>query len=253
MKEEKIYDEDGKGVTTVFYASDFEFVNPIQYYSDTQIKTIMSMERELLTMKNPILASELSQEFFFKRALEQWNERYVEIKATKVPENFLKLLDAKSKKEQVKLLLGQCINPDELIAFIFKAWEEGFSFSQYTTEHHHKGLDTSKLPKLIHLKNKEIKTVGKTDLSDGQLRQVIEQRKVTVAKFFDKGQDWHCLFLTFNSIVGKESWKGGQAHLHYISSKYNITREQAVNGFKNGNYPSTSVHIDLLDYGNQTV
>ena len=81
--------------------------------------------------------------------------------------------------------------------------------------------------------------------------QVIEQRKVIVAKFFDRGSEWHCLFLTFNSLAGKENWKGGQPHLHYISDKYGLTREEAVNRFKSNNYPSTSVHIDLLGYGNQ--
>ena len=65
-------------------------------------------------------------------------------------------MDAKSKKEQVKLLHGQTINPDQLIAFIFKAWENGFSFSQYTSEHHHKGLDESKLPKLFKMKDGKV-------------------------------------------------------------------------------------------------
>ncbi len=252
MKREIIYDEDGKGVTYAFYATDFEYTNPIEYYSEHEINKVITIEKQLLFMKDSVLASQLNDDFFVKRALKHWNEKYNEIIKTEIPENFIKLLDAKSKKEQVKLLHGQTINPDQLIAFIFKAWENGFSFSQYTSEHHHKGLDESKLPKLFKMKDGKVdKVVGETTLSEGQLKQVIEQRKVIVAKFFDRGSEWHCLFLTFNSLAGKENWKGGQPHLHYISDKYGLTREEAVNRFKSNNYPSTSVHIDLLGYGNQ--
>ncbi len=254
MEKKVIRDEDGKGVTFAFYSTDFEFINPIDYYANHEIEKVATIEKQLLFMKNSVLASQLDDDFFSKRAVDRWNEKYKEIIATDIPENFIKLLGSASKKDQVGLMKGQSINPDQFIAFIFKAWEMGYSFSQYTSEHHHKGLNKKELPKLIHVNDDgTVKKVGETTLTDGQLRQVIEQRKVIVAKFFDNGNEWHCLFLTFNSIAGKESWKGGQAHLHYISDKYGISREEAVNRFKSGDYPSTSVHIDLLDYGNQTI
>ncbi len=51
---------------------------------------------------------------------------------------------------------------------------------------------------------------------------------------------------------GKESWKDGQAHFHYISSKFGITREELLSKFESGKYPSSSVHIDILEYGAQS-
>lgn len=60
------------------------------------------------------------------------------------------------------------------------------------------------------------------------------------------------LFVTYNSIGGKENWKEGQAHFHYISSAFGISKEEFIESMRSGKYKSTSVHIDLLEYGKQT-
>jgi len=172
------------------------------------------------------------------------------LKIRQFHKTLLNYLEGESKKDaQIKLLKKQTFTSDQLIAFLFRAYlEYGFSFSQYTSENLHKGLDKSKLPRLIHLDGKEVKTVGPTTLSRGQLRQVVVQRKVIIAKFLDKGNQWHCFFGTLNSIGGKESWNDCQSHLHYISDKWEIPRDGVVTKIKGGIYPSTPVHIGLLDY-----
>lgn len=249
MEEHIIYDEDGKGFTRAYIGRDIEFTDPTKYYSEHEIKKHKFEIKDLLFMKNAFLASQLNEDFFTKNALKHWEDKLIEINNTVVPDNFLYLLDATTKADQIKLLKGQSLTPEQLIAFIFKAWTDyGFAFSQYTAEHHHKGLDESQLPKLIHIENDKVKTVGETSLTDGQLKNVIEHRKVIVAKLFDKGVNWHCLFVTFNSLAGKENWQGGQPHFHYISDKFGLTREEVVNRIKSGNYVSTPVHIPLFDY-----
>lgn len=249
MKENIIYDEDGKGFIRAYVGTDIEFADPIKYYSEHEIKKHKTEIKDLLFMKNAFLASKLNEDFFTKKALKHWEEKLNEINNTVVPDNFLHLLDSTTKADQIKLLKGQSLTPEQLIAFIFKAWRDyDFTFSQYTVEHPHKGLDESQLPTFIHFEDKKVKTIGKTSLTDGQLKNVIEHRKVIVAKFFDKGDNWHCLFVTFNSLAGKENWQGGQPHFHYISDKFGLTREEVVNRIKSGNYASTPVHIPLLDY-----
>ncbi len=115
------------------------------------------------------------------------------------------------------------------------------------------GLEGKKLPKLFHIKEDgTIHKVGETDLTDGELKNVIEHRKVIVSHFFEKDDFWHCFFLTYNSIGGKENWKNGQAHFHYISSSFGISKADFIESVRTGKYKSTSIHIDLLDYGNQT-
>lgn len=253
IKEQRIYDEDGKGYYTMFVGTDFEYSNPIDFYSESFMRPRISLERDLLLSKKPPFPIHLLDDFLRRRALVEWNKKHQEILATEVPENFISLLQAESKGEQVKLLNGSSLTPDQLIAFIFRAWTDfGFSFSQYSVEHHHKGLDESALPKVIHIREDKVESIGDTSMSSGQLKQVIEQRKVIVSKFFDNGSNWHCFFTTFRSLRGEENWNDGQPHFHYISDKFGISREDTVNELKSKDYKLGNLpHIELLDYGQQ--
>ena len=252
MEIEKIYDEDGSGFTTVFRDNDIEYANPVIHFMNHSISVSISMEKGLITMKNPKLAEKLEDSFYIERAMKSWHKRLDKINQTAVPSSFISLLESKSKKEQISLLRGENLTPDQLIAYIFRAFREfGFLFSTYRSEHHHKGLDVEDLPKLIEINGDEVRTVGETSLTKGQLKNVINYRKVIIAKFLDKGDEWHCFFLTYNSIGGKESWNGGQPHLHYISDKWGLSREEVISKFKSDTYPTTNVHIGLLEYGNQ--
>ena len=251
MEEIAIPDDDGKGLTLGFIGTDIEFVNPIEYYAEREKSKSITLEKHMLHMAVAKKASEISDDFYTKRAEAKWAERYAEIMKAEVPPNFMKLLETESKREQEKLLRGQSLTPYQMAAWLFRAYTEfGYTFSNYTAEHHHKGLDESTLPDLIHVKDDgNIKTAGKTNLSEGQLKRVVSERKVTIAKFLDNGDSWHSLFTVYRSLRGEEKWKDGQPHFHYISDKWTIPRAEAVARFKSENYPATNIHIDLLDYG----
>ena len=188
-----------------------------------------------------------------KKVKEEWDEKYKEIKKTKVPDNLKNLFSANKKKDQVKLLKGLTITSDILIAFLFYAWEEqGYSFSQYKGEHQRKGLNKKELPTVVYVEDDKVERIGESDLSDGQLKQAIQQRTVVVAKFLDKGEEWHCLFATYNSFKGEENWQNGQPHFHYISNKFGIPREKVVESLKSRYYKLGSLpHVNISDYGNQ--
>lgn len=251
MEEIVIPDDDGKGLTLGFIGTDVEFVNPVEYYAGWEKRKSISFNKHLLHKTDAIKAAAISEEFYEKKAKEKWDETYQRIKKAEVPPNFIALMESTSKKEQEKLLRGQGITPEQLAALLFIAHEEfGYTFSTYTTEHHHKGLDESALPDFIHVKDDgTVKTAGKTSLSEGQLKQVVSDRKVTVAKFLDKGDAWHCFFTVYRALKGEETWKGGQPHLHYISDKWTLPRVDVVAALKSTNYPKTSVHIELIGYG----
>ena len=205
-------------------------------------------------MNKPPFPISFFDEYLYERASKKYEKWYKSIRSTDIPQNFIKLLSAESKNEQEKLLKRQTLTVEQLMAFIFIAYEDyGFTLSEYVGKNHRKGINESDLPTLIHVNDdKSIKKVGETTMTDGQLKNVIESRKVVVSKFLDKDDEWHCFFLTFNSIAGRENWKGGQAHFHYISDKYLISREDAVKQLKSKRYPKTSVHIALKGYGNQS-
>lgn len=253
MNTKKIYDENGQGFTRIFSSNKIEKVNPIIYYKTYEIEKRKISLRDLLNAKNPFLTSLLDDDFFIKKAEETLVGFFEQFENTEVHSNFIELLNTKRKKDQIRLLRGMTLNPDQLMSLIFKSYNDfGFLYSKYVFENLPNGLEGKKLPKLFHIKDDEtIEKVGETELTDGQLKNIIEQRKVIVSHFFDKEDVWHCFFLTYNSIAGKENHNNGQPHFHYISSSFQVDRDVFIESMRSGKYLSTSVHFDLLDYGNQ--
>ena len=250
IRKHKIPDDSGNGSYTIFESPDFEYVDPTKHYAESYLVTNVSIMREIILLKKPPVPLDFIEKYIHREAFKDWFKKLKEIKETSIPENLAVLLKADSKKEQLKFFKNLSITPDQLIAFIFKAWtDHGFSFSQYKSERQHTGLDKTKMPRLVEIKDGKVNKVGKTSLTDGQLKQAVDHRKVIVAKFFDKDTSWHCLFLTFDSLKGKETWKDGQAHYHYISDKFGIPRQKVVEQLKSGKYSlGTLPHIDLIDY-----
>lgn len=241
----------------VFWDNKVEMVNPIEYYKNAEIYKRAILYRNVIEIKDPILAQDLTNDFYTKQAM--WdveNEGYCKrVENVEVHENFLKLLETTRKKDQITLLKGMSITPQQLMSFIFKSYKDyNYLYSRYTFENLSKDLYDKKTPKFAAILNDgTIETVGDTDLTTGQVKKMITERKVIIAHLFDRGNDWHCLFTTYNSIGGKENHNNGQPHYHYFSSAFGITRDDFIESMKNGTYKSTSVHIDLLEYGNQPI
>lgn len=233
--------------------SPVEKVNPIEHYKANFIKTRIVILREVLIAKKPPVTNDELNQFVLQDAMKEWDKRYNEIIQTQIPKNFISLLKSQSKKEQVQLMKGQSLTPHQLTAFIFKAYMDyGFTFSTFSQEHLHNGIENEILPKLLEVKGDNVKKVGHTTLTDGQLKHLMQYRKVIVAKFVDNGENWHCLFLSFKSIKGEETWKNGQPHFHYISDKFGMTRDKVYNDLKSKYYKLNSLpHIDLIGYGDK--
>lgn len=245
-----IPDNDGKGFTQVGYSDDFEYVNPIEQVRNMSLENSISLERTMLLLRKPPFPISDLDDFLYKRAEKVWQERYTGIMDTKYSENFDRLLESNKKQEQVNLLKNQKISPFGLTAFIFNAFQKyGYTYSQYRADHNRNGLDETKLPTLIHLKEDEVVVSGKTDLTDGQLKQVIQHRKVIISKFIDNGDNWHCFFTTYQSLKGEENWNEGTPHYHYISNTFGLTRQQVLNELKSKDYKLNNLpHIELTDY-----
>lgn len=250
VKEHRVYDDDGKGFYIMFESGDIEDVNPIEHYRDVFVNPRVVIEKEMLLAKKiPVPAIHIDA-FLQSKASLAWGKKLKEIRNTELPNNLYDLLKASSKGEQVRLLKGISLTPEQLLTLIIFGWEKhGYRFSQYTGEHYHNGLDLEQLPKIINIKEGQVKKIGQSNLTDGQLKQIIEHRTVTISKFIDNGDEWHCFFITYRSIKGEESWKDGQPHFHYISDKFGIPRAKVVEELKSKNYKLGSLpHIDLLDY-----
>ncbi len=253
MHTEKLYDENGKSFTRVFASDKVENVNPVEYYKTFELQRRMISLRDILSIENAILTAQLDDDYFRRKAEETLVGFFEKFENTKVHNNFIKLLQTERKKDQIRLLKGMILNPDQLMALIFKSFNDfGYLYSKYHFKNLPNGFEGKKLPKIFHIKEDgSIDQTGDTDLSDGELKHVIDHRKVIVSHFFENDNNWHCFFLTYNSIGGRENWKNGQPHFHYISSAFGISKDDFIESMQTGKYRSTPVHIDLLEYGKQ--
>ncbi|SHG11482.1 hypothetical protein SAMN05444483_1056 [Salegentibacter echinorum] len=139
------------------------------------------------------------------------------------------------------------------MGFLLKAGDNGFLLSQYSSNFQTSAIDKEKLPFAYMLnEDGEIEKFGKTELTDGQLKQALEQRSAKVAKILEKDGGWHCFFITYNSIGGKENWQNGKPHFHYISNYFGIKKEDVIEQIKSKKYKLGNLpHIALDDYGVQ--
>lgn len=254
MEARKIDEEDGQGFTRIFSSDKVENVNPVAYYKKYELEKRAVVLRDLLYTKYSKLATQLEDSFFIKQAEDTLDGFFEKFENTEIHDNFYKLLETERKKDQINLLRGLSLNPDQLMSLIFKSYQiYGFLYSKYRFDNLPNGLEQRKLPTLIQLnEDSSIKKIGDTDLTDGELKNIIEHRRVIVSHFFEKGDIWHCFFTTYNSISGKENWKNGQAHFHYISSAFGISKTDFIESMRTGKYKSTSIHIDLMNYGYQS-
>lgn len=241
FKETKIPYENG------FYSmkeyDDFELMNPIDFIKNMCIESSKSFDRNILLTKG---FSNPSDRILMKYARKRCNKKIKNYQRTKFPKALIKLLNATSKRDQVKLLKGLSFDHKQFYSFIFYAFENyDYKLSQYKATHNHNGFDVSKMPNIVHIEEDgSITKVGKTELSDGQLKQTVEHRKVTISKFLDNEYGWHCFFLTFKSLAGKERHNDGKPHFHYISDKWNIDRKDVIGQLTSKKYSLPSLpHI----------
>jgi hypothetical protein len=267
VKRIKTYDS-GDKTMIMSSVQDTEFCNPLEYFFESHLMLILNVKREAkalglleilkqgklshkvvveIVKKNEIVLKAWEKEMF-DETFEEWKQDFEGIIKTKVPVNFLTLLNTKSKNEQKKLLKNQRILPYELMAYYCQAYVDyGFTFSEYKSDHLPNDLKGKDLPDLFYEDKNEIHKVGNTSLSEGQLKHSIKNRSVTVSRFLDKGNEFHCFFTTYKSLRGEESWKGGQPHFHYISDKFGHSREKVLTELKSKNYKlGTLPHIDIF-------
>lgn len=248
MKFKRIKDTSGTGHHSLVEVGNFEFVNPTEQIAEMLINVQMFLESDFLRFSGFPIDNPVGRKVLAKRALEEWDKKYKQLRELEIPASFLSILTSDSKKEQIKSLKGLSIDSEQLLAFLIRAGEDyGYLYSQYSRQHLPKGMDSRKLPTLAEVtEDGDVKIIGQTEFTKGQVKQSIEQRHVAVSKFLDKGDKWHCLFLTYKSLGGEESYKGGQSHLHYISSSWGLTREYVLEQLKSKNYKLPSLpHIDF--------
>ena len=167
-----------------------------------------------------------------------------------LPPQIIQILEQDlKKKEQVSLLKGVCLKKEQLGTLLLQAGKRGYKFSSYRFEGKPKQFDEKELPLFIYLHdNDDVEFGGETNLTKGQMKDLVISSDILITNILDNGKHWHCFFQNAKSLQGKEGGKfGSKPHLHYISDSFGIAKEDLVKSIKSGSYPHTSVHILLTE------
>ncbi len=234
--------------------NEFEFANPFEIFFKIRLQANLMIGKEILSREYQSLSHYDIEKLIYLETIDESNKENQKLLETEIPQGLLRILDLNTKDEQIDSLKGIALTFDEMQAFTLKAYKDyGYSYSLYSSEHHHKGLDKDRIPKAAFKdKTGQIVSSNDTNMTSGEIKQMIEHRKMTVSKFFDKGDKWHCFFLTYKSIGGKElSYKYGQPHMHYISNAFGMTRDRVLNELRSIKYKlNAAPHIDYYTHRN---
>lgn len=213
-----------------------EYGNPIKYYAAPFIKNSVYLEKIRFTQGEVFYPPDVLEKIALGRSIDSWNAHFDELMSVYVDPKLFLLLNTIEKKEQVKLLKGITLDYKKMQAFIFRAFlDYGFTFSAYKYYSLPSGTNEHDLPTFAYKEdNDTITKIGKTLLSDGQIKSTIIQRNAVVAKVLDNGKIWHCFFSTLKALKGEENLN--TPHLHYISSTFGRERKEVLAQFERKKY-----------------
>lgn len=150
-----------------------------------------------------------------------------------------------SYKEQNKLLKGLTLKPADILWINKDAQDLGYLLDIFHEETYPVKFHEKKRP-VVYSKNEDgsIDTIGPTEMSEGEMKALLAERKVVQARLYHKGEHWHCFYFTFKGVAGKETGEmGAKPHHHYLSDKSGITWETLMQRIKECDMPTSKVHI----------
>ena len=153
--------------------------------------------------------------------------------------------DTLSHKQRERLLKGITLTPKDILWLNKEAQEMGYLLDIYYEEKYPEKFN-KKIHPLLFCQKKDgtIEKMGLTDMTEGEMRALLEQRKVIQARVYHKKSTWHCFYFTFKGLAGEESGlAGSKPHYHYLSDRSGIAWDELMDRIKDCDMPSSRVHI----------
>lgn len=218
---------------------------PFDYFRLCHAKMVANMFAKVLKLKSPI---PIPDYMVNKYALEETDKMIAEqFEKSKPNETLTKVLSdgTLTKKQQMDMLQGLTISASDLLWFNKEAQEMGYLLNVYHVERYPDKFDEKKKPACFHAnEDKSVTKIGNTEMTDGELRAVIEQRKVVQARLYYNGEHWHCFFFTFKGLSGLEHGEyGSKPHYHYWSDKCGMSLDKFIDCINSCKMPASEVHI----------
>lgn len=229
---------------------------PFDYFLEGHINLVAEREIKIAKIKGN---SDKFTEFLIRNIVRQQVYDFVkQIMNSTLPDFRLQQILANNqldKKAQERLWKSCKFKTIDLFWFNWLAQKAGYLLDVYHVETIPAVYKDNKKP-LVYLEedNGNIELIGETDLSKGQLKTILKQRKMLQLRLYHINEYWHCFYFTGKGLSGLEhGYYGSQSHYHYISDKYGIAKEYLLSCFRE-NKLSSGFHLpidknsDLIDY-----
>lgn len=220
---------------------------PLDYFTyshaEIQAKTLM----QIASQKK---ISDIDKKYFYKFALKQIEENNDMIRHSTYPLAGLQQILSYhewNKHQQKKLWEGVVLSATDIWWLNWLAQEIGYLLDVFHIEIIPRVFQYKKLPMCFTQENDgSFRKIGTTDLSEGEMRGILEQRKVLQMRVYHRESTWHCFYFTHRGLAGKEPGTYGSVpHYHYISDKFGIPLVNLKKRFSEGKMPSSEIHIQI--------
>ena len=218
---------------------------PLDYFRFGQAYNSANVFQDILKIKCPIpIPDNIVRDF----VLQQIDDLILEKLSKSKPNSAIHQLitnETMSYKEQNKMLKDIVLTPTDILWLNKEFQDAGYLLDIYHEEQYPDKFKEKKHPILYRQKeDSTIEKMGSTDMTEGEMRALLEQRKVIQARIYHKDCIWHCFYFTYRGISGEENGiMGSKPHYHYISDKSGITMENLIKRIKTCDMPASKVHI----------
>lgn len=175
-------------------------------------------------------------------AKERWQKQSTEWLAKGIDSTIAALMNAKSFDEAERVARNHAISHDSFSGSIYcLSAREKFHYTKHTHQILPENLVKKNKPTFLYIEDKKIMAVkGNHELSDGELKKLITDRKVMCIHDFQKEDEWHLFYFTYRDIKG-EHWK--TEHIHYCSSYWQKSKKEALEELSKKTHRIRSVHL----------
>lgn len=190
----------------------------------------------------------LLDSLYYNKALKSTIEETEKILSSTLPPfKFQQILahEELTKKQQENLWRNTIVSSSDILWFNYLAQCAGFLVDVDRVEYHPEKFNLRQVPKCYSQKeDQSIEAVGNTNMSDGELRALLVERKAIQTRIYHKGDSWHCFYYTYRGLSGNEAGEnGGRPHYHYISNKWGYSLDTIKSCIDIGQMPPSKVHV----------
>ena len=170
--------------------------------------------------KNGIPITKEVDRLLDQKAREKRIEIFRRSREAEIPDYLVALLSAPNKQEAARLIANTIIEHSDFGILISASKRIGY-------RHRIKSKDFVPEQLLVTDEDRSAfasSSIGPLDRKEGaafrKIRAAFEQRKVHLCHLFQRHDEWHCFYFSFNDIESADNhWRGG-SHVHYVSSKW---------------------------------